>query len=386
MKFFHLSDLHIGKQLYHYHMGAEQRMILAQIVELAEREKPDAVILAGDIYDSPVPSAEAVSIFDKFLTDLCETLPKTAVFVIAGNHDSARRLDFASSILAKHRVHIAGLPPMRAEEKIKRVTLADGYGEVDFYLLPFVKPSYVRAVFEEEIPDYDTAVRKLLEREEIDDTKRNVIISHQFYTAGGQKPEICESETHMVGGIENVDVAVLGAFDYAALGHIHRSQKMGREIYRYCGTPLQYSVSEAGNEKSVTMVTLREKGKEPQIETIPLKPLRNVRKLVGTLAEITDSADETLRHDFVSVTLTDEVEVYQPKAYLEEYFDHILEIRIDNARTRKLLDFEEEEQESLHPYEAFVRFFAEMNGRELTEEEEVLLRQVTNCGIEGGEQ
>lgn len=260
MKFFHLSDLHIGKQFYHYNMNAEQRDILSQIVALAEREKPDAVVLAGDIYDSPIPSAEAVSVFDSFLTALSSIEPQIAVLVIAGNHDSARRIDFASSILEKHKVHIAGMPPVREEEHLKKVTLTDAYGEVDFYLLPFTKPSYVRNLFEEEIPDYDTAVRKLIERETLDTGKRNVLVSHQFYTASGREPSTCDSEVRMVGGIENVDTAALLPFDYAALGHIHRPQKMGKPEYRYCGTPLQYSISEAQDEKSVTVVTLLEKG------------------------------------------------------------------------------------------------------------------------------
>lgn len=386
MKFFHLSDLHIGKQLHRYHMSEEQRQILHQIVGMAQEEQPDAVILAGDIYDSPVPSAEAVSIFDDFLTQLCERVPQTTIFIIAGNHDSAKRLDFASSILAKHRVYIAGMPPVTPEEFIKRVTLEDAHGKVDFYLLPFVKPGYVRHVFQEEVPSYDAAVRMLLAREEIDGRKRNVLVSHQFYTAGGKAPETCDSEVRFVGGIENVDVAALEAFDYAALGHIHRPQKMGQEYYRYCGTPLQYSISEAGEEKSVTVVELGEKGSAPLVRKLPLKPLRNVRKMTGTLREILDGVTEENRHDFVSITLTDEVEAYQPKERLEEQFDHILEIRIDNARTRKLLNLEDEELAELDPYEAFGIFFAEMNGREMTEQEDAMLRQVINQEIEGAEE
>lgn len=386
MKFFHLSDLHIGKQLHRYHMSEEQRQILYQIVGMAQEEQPDAVILAGDIYDSPVPSAEAVSIFDDFLTQLCERVPQTTIFIIAGNHDSAKRLDFASSILAKHRVYIAGMPPVAPEEFIKRVTLEDAHGEVDFYLLPFVKPGYVRHVFQEEVPSYDAAVRMLLAREEIDGRKRNVLISHQFYTAGGKGPETCDSEVRFVGGIENVDVAALAPFDYAALGHIHRPQKMGQEYYRYCGTPLQYSISEAGEEKSVTVVELGEKGSTPLVRKLPLKPLRNVRKLTGTLREILDGVTEENRHDFVSITMTDEVEAYQPKERLEEQFDHILEIRIDNARTRKLLNLEDEELEELDPYEAFGIFFVEMNGREMTEQEDAMIRQVINQEIEGAEE
>ncbi len=375
MKFFHLSDLHIGKQLHRYSMAAEQRDILDQLVALAKEEQPDAVIVAGDIYDSAVPSAESVSLFDHFLTALSELKPQPDIFLIAGNHDSARRLDFASSILARHHVHIAGMPPVREDEFIKRVTLTDAYGEVDFYLLPFVKPSYVRGLFPEETLTYDLAVRRLLERETICEERRNVMISHQFYTAGASGPAVCDSEVRLVGGIENVDVSILQPFDYAALGHIHRPQKIGSERYRYCGTPLAYSVSEAGEEKSVTVVELLEKGEAPVLRTLPLISLRQVRKLVGTLADILAGADACSRDDYVSITLTDEVEAYQPKERLEECFDHILEIRIDNARTRNILSFTKE-TESLDPYEAFCRFFTEINGRELTEQEDMLLKRI----------
>lgn len=384
MKLFHLSDLHIGKQLHHYNMGSEQRAILLKIVETAREQRPDVIILAGDIYDSPVPSAEAVSILDDFLSALCEIEPQITILMIAGNHDSAKRLDFASSILAKHNVYIAGLPPMQPEEHMSRVTLCDSYGEVDFYLLPFVKPAYVRNLFDEEGVSYDRAVRGLIERETIDESRRNVIVSHQFYTAGSSAPRTCESEVRLVGGIENVDVSVLAPFEYAALGHIHRPQKMGKDIYRYCGTPLQYSVSEAGERKSITVVELGAKGSEPKIEEIPLVPLREVRKLSGTLEEILAMAAQEVCHDFVSITLTDEIEAYQPKERLEERFDHILEIRVDNARTRKLLELTGEEQELLDPYEAFCTFFSEMNGREMTEQEDALMRQVIAEELEGG--
>lgn len=382
MKFFHLSDLHIGKQLYHYNLMEEQRHIFQKIIELAKTEQPDAVVLAGDIYDSPVPSAEAVGVFDEFLTALCTVEPRITVLLIAGNHDSAKRLDFASDILAKHQVYIAGMPPMKEEERIQKVVMEDMYGAVNFYLLPFVKPSYVRGLFPGETLDYNLAVKKLIEREQVEKTERNVLVSHQFYTAGGKKPETADSEVHLVGGIENVDVSALLPFDYAALGHIHRPQKMGEEQYRYCGTPLAYSVSEAQDEKSVTVVELQKKGSEPLIRILPLSPLRRVHKLTGTLEEILAKADESIRQDYVSIILTDEVEVYQPKAKLEECFERILEIRVDNARTRKLLEFDETELEHLDPYDSFLRFFEEMNGRKMTKQEEEMIKEVMNQEME----
>lgn len=382
MKFFHLSDLHIGKQLHHYNLCGEQRRILSQIVELAEQERPDAVVIAGDIYDVSVPSAEAVSVFDHFLTELCAIEPQIPVLFIAGNHDSAKRIDFARDILARSRLYIAGMPPVTEEEHIKKVTLSDEFGEVDFYLLPFVKPGYVRAVFEEEITSYDMAVRKLMEREEIDRSKRNVIVSHQFYTASGKEPEITDSETHLVGGIENVDIAALDMFEYAALGHIHRAQKVGRETARYSGTPLPYSVSEADDNKCITVVKLKEKGSEPQITKLPLEPVHHVRKLVGTLEEVLQKTEWS--EDYVSITLTDEIEAFRPKERLEEVFSRILEIRIDNSRTRKLLDIQTEEVEAENPFEAFEHFFSEMNGRGMSEEECALMTDVFEQVMGGG--
>lgn len=378
MKFFHISDLHIGKQLHHYNMLEEQRDILAQVVAYAEKEQPDALLLAGDIYDTPVPSAEAVALFDEFLTELCRVNEKMEICIIAGNHDSAKRIDFASAILAKHRVHIAGMPPVKEEQFLKKVTIEDSFGNVNIYLLPFVKPAYVRKLFEEESLSYDTAVKKLLAREEMNTAERNILVSHQFYTAMDAEPEISDSEVRLVGGIENVDVQCLESFDYAALGHIHKSQKIGRETNRYCGTLLQYSVSEAADEKTLLMTELGKKGTMPVLTKLPLKPMRKVRRLIGGIEEILEMAAEENCHDFVSITLTDEVEAYHPKERLEACYDHILEIKIDNARTRKLLEFTEIENESLEPYDAFVAFFKEMNGRELTEEEQTLMQEIIN--------
>ncbi len=384
MKFFHLSDLHIGKQLHHYNLCEEQRFILQQIVDYAKKEHPDAILLAGDIYDVAVPSAEAVSVFDNFLTSLSEIEPAIPVMMIAGNHDSARRIDFASSILAKNDVYIAGMPPVTPEEKVKKVTLEDAFGPVDFYLLPFVKPGYVRKLVEEEITSYDGAVKAVLSREEIDATRRNVILSHQFYTAGASEPLISDSEMHIVGGIENVDVSCLAPFDYAALGHIHRAQKIGEERFRYSGTPLPYSVSEASDEKAITVVELGEKGTPAVVTSHPLKPRHAVRKLTGKLEDILEKKEYA--KDFVSVTLTDEVESNRPKEQLETVFERILEIKIDNARTRNLLNFTTGEVEHVDPYEAFCSFFKEMNHRELSEEEDAFLREVIQKQIGGEEE
>ena len=385
MKFFHLSDLHIGLKLIERDLREDQEYIFEQIIRLAKEQQPDAMVIAGDIYDKAVPSAEAVEIFDSFMKNLSEEMPQMPVMIISGNHDSAARLNCFRSILSRQNVYMIGTPPTTEEEHIEKVTLQDAYGDLHFYLLPFVKPGYVRKLFDEEIKGYDMAVRRLIEREEIDPARRNVILSHQFYTAGGKEPATCDSEIHYVGGVENVDAGVLAPFDYAALGHIHRAQHIGAEKYRYCGTPFPYSISEAGEEKSVTVVELGEKGQPPVIRQIPLPPVREVKKLTGTLHEILEQAGEEVCHAFVSITLTDDVEAFQPKERLEEKYDHILEIRIDNARTRKLLSDTEEQLAEVRPEEAFAMFFSEMNGREMTPEERELMRQVIAQEMEGDE-
>ena len=251
MKFFHLSDLHIGKHLFYYSLLEDQKYVFHQILEAAKEEQPDAVLLCGDIYDKTIPSAEAVSLFDWFLTELKETLPKALILIIAGNHDSGERLEFARELLEKEGVFIAGLPPRETDEKIRKVTMTDPAGEVCFYLLPFTKPSHLRKKYEEEkIDSYEDAVKKLLEEEEIDTTKRNVLLSHQFYLSGGSEPLTCDSEIRMAGGIDEIDTRLLEDFDYVALGHIHRAQRIGKGQCYYSGTPLKYSVSEAAHQKA----------------------------------------------------------------------------------------------------------------------------------------
>ena len=231
MKFFHLSDLHIGKQLHRYNLKEDQQVILKEVIDYAKELRPDAIVIAGDIYDKSVPSAEAVTIFDEFLTELSEITPVIPILIISGNHDSPDRLQYASEILRRHHIYLVGNVPEQPEEHIEKVTLQDTYGEVDFYLLPFMKPGYVRNVFVNNVPEtYADAVREIIKREEIDyNNKRNVLVSHQFYV--GEKegsPETCDSEVFSVGGIDNVDIGAVKEFDYVALGHLHGAQYVSR--------------------------------------------------------------------------------------------------------------------------------------------------------------
>lgn len=377
MRFFHLSDLHIGKQLHHYNLKEDQEHMLQEVVNYAEELRPDAIIIAGDVYDKSVPAAEAVTVFDDFLTALAELQPGIPILLIAGNHDSAERLDYARRILKNQRIYIAGNVPETEEEFLSCIKIEDEEGPVNFYLLPFLKPGYVRKVFAEGIPEsYQIAVEKLIAREAIDWTERNVLVSHQFYTGSGNDAETCDSEVFSVGGIDRIDSSCIQKFDYAALGHLHGAQRAGAEHVRYCGTLLKYSVSESEQEKSLHLVTLGKKGEPVQIEKYPLHPLRDVRKVRGELQEILDLAKPENQEDYISITLTDEVDPYKPKEQLERAYSHILEVRIDNTRTRqKLEDFQEEEGMS-DPLSLFGDFYKEMQGRELSKTESEVLQSV----------
>lgn len=379
MKFFHLSDLHIGKQLHRYNLKEDQQVILKEVITYAKELRPDAIVIAGDIYDKSVPSAEAVNVFDEFLTDLSEITPEIPILIISGNHDSPDRLKYASEILKRHHIYLAGNVPERPEEHIEKVILHDAYGEVNFYLLPFMKPAYVKNIFVDGTPEtYSDAVKEIIKREKIDyKDKRNVLVSHQFYVGEkAESPETCDSEVFSVGGIDNVDIGSVKEFDYVALGHLHGAQCIGKPEIRYCGTLLKYSVSESTQNKSLTVVTLKAKGEKPEIENYPLHPLRDVRKKKGTLDEIIKEAQETEKDDYISITLTDEIDPYKPKEQLERIFSHILEIRVDNQRTRTKLKEMDEELVMKDPFTSFAEFYKEMQGREMNGEEETIMKEI----------
>lgn len=374
MRLFHLSDLHIGKQLHRYNLAAQQEGIFQQIVAYADRLHPDAIIIAGDIYDKETPSGEAVLLFDRFLTDLSGLCPQIPVLIISGNHDSPKRMKYVSSLLEHQKIYIAAKPPVTPDEYLQKVTLQDEHGDVIFYLMPFVRPQAVRNVFEDKKPENcDEAVRFLIERENIDLTKRNVLISHQFYTAGSHIPTRSDSETVYVGGIDNVDIDAVRMFDYVALGHIHGAQSVKESYIRYCGAPLKYSVSEWKQEKGLTVVTLGEKQEKVKIEVLPLHPGRDVLQKKGVLSEL---LLEEATEDFVSVTLTDESELYRPGDFLEQIFPNLLEVRVENSRTKMILEEPLSVAWESDPYLAFSTFFKEMQGRDMNEEESEVLRSV----------
>lgn len=381
MKIFHIADLHIGKQLNYYSLKENQEDILNQMIDRMEEYRPDVLLIAGDIFDKSMPSGEAYSLFDNFLNRAGALCPSIPIVIIAGNHDSPERLNYASSFMEKYQIYISVMPPQRTDEYLKKVVLEDDYGPVNIYLLPFTKPGYVRPLFpDRDIPDYETAVRAVLERENIDVTQRNVLVSHQFYQSSGWETSTCDSEQVLlsIGGLDRIDISVLKDFDYVALGHLHGPQKIKEEWIRYAGSPLKYSVSEERHHKSITMVTLGEKGEKTEIRQIPLNPRQDVRTERGTLKEILERATETNRHDFISVTLTDENEPYRMKEMLREVYDYLLEIRVDNTRTRKRLELTLETQENLTPFEAFRAFYEDVAKMPLTGAEEALLEKTLN--------
>ena len=376
MKFFHLSDLHIGLKLMNRDLREDQEYIFRQITETAAREQPDAVVIAGDIYDKAVPSAEAVEVFDHFIADLTAAVPRGAIMMISGNHDSAPRVNCFRNILSRQNLYMVGQPPQREDEYIEKVTMEDEHGKVNFYLLPFVKPSMVKmAVGTDENGNnlsYNETVRRLIERENIDQSQRNVLVSHQFYLPSGKKAEEVErmdSEIRTVGNIDQVSADVLDVFDYGALGHIHKPMKAGRDRFRYCGTPLACSVSEAGQEKGILMVELGKKGEEPGISVLPLKPLRRVKVIRGSLKEVLGQACE----DYVSAVLTDKVDldVIDMQDRLRHAFPNLLEVRRESLRKADYTAELKSEEDMLDPYELCCSFL-----QELDEEEKAILRDV----------
>lgn len=375
MKFFHLSDLHFGKQLHGYDLTELHREFINQVAECALAEKPDTILISGDIYDKSVPSASAMTLLDELLV----ALRGYTVLIIAGNHDSAERLRYGQKFLEENNIYISVMPPQSEDERLKKVTLTDESGDVNFYLMPFIKPGMVRTFMPDEAGAGEEAViRKLLSVEKIDKNSRNVILSHQFYVNCGKSPEICDSEQSVaiVGGLDAVDISVLEDFDYAALGHIHGAQKIGRECFRYCGTPIKYSVSEVSHNKSITVVEMNKKGEEPKIRTIPLRYKRDVRKIKGTLKEIIESSDEIIRHDYVSITITDEEIPDNVKDILEGYYDNILEIIIDSIRNREIMEEEIPDLKQMTPGEAFAAFFNEVAGRNMDDDEIDFLNEI----------
>ena len=326
MKLIHLSDLHLGKRVNEISMIEDQEYILTRILQIIDEEQPGAVLIAGDVYDKSVPSAEAVTLFDDFLYRLSKR--KVPVLIISGNHDSPERLSFGGRLMESKGIHISPV----YDGTVRSVTLEDAYGPVRFWLLPFVKPAHVRRYYPDaQIESYTDACRVAVEHMDLNPEERNVLLLHQFVTGAST----CESEEISVGGTDNVDASVFEAFDYVALGHIHGPQNIGSNCIRYCGTPLKYSFSEEVHHKSVTVVNLGKKG-QLELQLQPLTPKRDLRSIRGTFAEITEKSfyEATDTRDYLHILLTDEEDVPEALGKLRLIYPNIMKLSYDNTRTR----------------------------------------------------
>lgn len=376
MKFVHLSDLHLGKRVNEFSMIEDQKYILNQIENIIEEESPKAVLIAGDVFDRGIPTEEAMKLWDDFLTNLSKKQCK--VLVISGNHDSAIRLSEHYQLVESAGIYLA--PAYNGQAK--SVILKDQYGELEVYMLPFIKPAVIRNLFpEEKVEDYTDACRVAIEKMQIDQGKRNVLLAHQFVTGATR----CDSEEITVGGLDNVNASVFDGFDYVALGHIHGKQKIGRNVLRYCGTPLKYSFSEKDHKKSVTIVEMNEKG-NTQIREVPLKPLHDMRQIRGTYEELTlkKNYENTDTDDYIHCVLTDEQDIVDAMAKLRIIYPNLMKISYDNKRTRQsrcVTDAVEVEQKS--PMELFLEFYEKQNNQEMSKEQqdltEELIEKIWGC-------
>ncbi len=369
MKLIHLSDLHLGKRVNEYSMIEDQEYILKKILHILDEEKPDGVIIAGDVYDKSVPSAEAVQLFDDFLVSLAKR--KLQVFVISGNHDSPERIAFGSRIMDGGGIHMS--PVYQGD--IEPITLQDKYGAVHIYMLPFIKPVQVRRFCEEEITTYTDAIRYAVSKMKRKPDQRNVLITHQFVTGAKRS----ESEEISVGGTDNVDAGVFEGFDYVALGHIHSPQNCGSDKIRYCGTPLKYSFSEARDKKSVTVVELAEKG-NVTYRTVDLVPMRDLVELRGTYAELTLKsfyAHTSWQEDYTHITLTDEEDIPDAIGKLRAVYHHLMRLDYDNQRTRTHAEINgRTDVESKSPLELFSDFYELQNNQPMTEEQNKFMHEL----------
>ena len=362
MKLFHLADLHLGKRLYGHSLLPDQKYILQQITDLASLHRPQAVLIAGDIYDRAAPPAEAVELFDSFLSGL-EAMG-ILVFLISGNHDSGTRLAFGSAILKKQGIHMAG----HFTGKLTPIPL-DG---VNIFLLPFVRPGEVRYYLEQEdIVTYHQAVAGILAQTPVASGKKNILLTHQFITGQGSVPLLSQSEISPVGGLDNVDSSVYDAFDYVACGHLHIPQTIGKKNLRYCGSPLKYSFSEAEKQKSVTVLELHEKG-EIEISLLPLTPLRAMRVIRGPFQELRAAAQPT--EDYVKVILTDFDRVPDPLSELRKRYPNLLNLTFEQADTEQPVTVAAPEKQE--PLTLFSKFYESQTGKRLSDPQKKLVKEI----------
>ena len=355
-------------------MIEDQEYILKQILSIVDEQKPDGIMIAGDIYDKSIPTEEGVALFDSFLTQLHSK--QLDIFIVSGNHDSSERINFGGKIMGQNGIHILGT----FQGELEKVTLQDELGEVNIYLLPFVKPAMVNRYFPG-VNTYQEAVAAVMEHSEVDKESRNVLVAHQFITSGEAVPERCDSEQISVGGLDNVDTAVFEAFDYVALGHLHGAQRIGRDTIRYSGSPLKYSFSEANHIKSVTMVELKEKG-NLEMTKLPLIPIRDMRQIKGPIAALTDSKfySQANPQDYIHAILTDEEEIYDAIGKLRSVYPNIMRLDFENSKSvyQENLKLAAEAVEQKSPLELFEEFFMNQNNNPLSEQQREFMMKLLN--------
>ncbi len=372
MKFLHLGDLHLGKTLFDFDLVEDQRYILDQILCIAEKESVDGVLIAGDVYDKSVPSEAATKLLDYFLMKLAQKEIK--VFMVSGNHDSDDRLNYGSTLFASNQIFISAV----FDGTLHRQSFAEEDTKINIYMLPFVKASQVRHYFpDEKIESYDDAVQTIIRNTDINKSNKNILVAHQFVSGKGEDPALAGSEsvgTQSVGLVEKIGYDCFNDFDYVALGHIHSPQKVGREEIRYAGSPLKYSLSEANNEKSVSLITVSAE-ERVKIELVPLKPMRNVRHIKGTLKELLDKKNVKAPEDFIYATLTDEDIINDAMGIFQQIYPNTVRIDYDNSHTREIeqVDISKIAENKSFP-ELIGDFYRLMYGCEITEEEMDVMR------------
>lgn len=377
MKLIHLSDLHLGKRLNDFPMNDDQAFILKRILNIIDEEKPTGVMIAGDVYDKSVPSAEAVTLFDDFLAQLAARELK--VFVISGNHDSPERIAFGSRIMNGSGIFLSPV----YNGKVKPIQLQDDFGEINFFLLPFIKPTHVRQTHKDgDILTYTDAIRCAIEEMQLDPSKRNILVTHQFVTGASRS----DSEEKSVGGTDNVDAAVFAPFDYVALGHLHTPQNCGSARIRYCGAPLKYSFSEAKDQKSVTVIELREKG-NISCRTVDLVPRHDLVELRGTYEEVTRKSfyeHTSWQEDYTRIILTDEDDIPDAIGKLRTIYHNLMKLDYDNKRTRSnAVILGDTEVEKKTPFELFADFYDQQNNQPMNEEQAVYIQRLIKTVWEG---
>lgn len=387
MKFIHTADLHIGKIINGFSMLEDQKFVLDQILSVTKDEEADGIILAGDIYDRPVPSAEAVGVMDDFLTKLAGM--DTAVFIVSGNHDSPERIGFGGRLFEQNHIYIAG----EWKSEIQEHVFFDQYGSVHIYLMPFARPSVMNRDMETGCRTYGECVAEAVGRLHPDQKDRNILVTHHFVTAGGKAPELSDSELPLsamplaVGGIDSVDSGIFDAFDYVALGHIHGPQKIGKNYFRYAGSPLKYSFSETHHKKSVTVLELGEKG-ETLIRQRELKPLHDMRIIKGGLTELVEmgAAEPFDREDYIKAVLTDQEELFDPIGVLRAVYPNVMQLVIEKKIRNQTPDHHvRTEMQTGDTLELYRNFFETVTGREMDEKRERVIRHLLTETEEGEE-